>query len=170
MKYLIIYSYWYNTSGFVSSYFKTRLAWSNTQMVSNCTTSKKVPLECCPLYTEMHPYIATYSEHSIIFFRALGGNPLYCDCGLKWLSDWVKKKYVESGIAACVGPENMKNKLMLTTPSSYFECNSKSSFMGSYEALQISFKSLIWDSAIWHRIRDETVNAFKFYATERFTK
>ena len=58
-------------------------------------------------------------------FRALGGNPLYCDCGLKWLSDWVKKKYVESGIAACDGPENMQNKLMLTTPSSYFECNSK---------------------------------------------
>lgn len=55
---------------------------------------------------------------------ALGGNPLYCDCELKWLSDWVKNKYVESGIAVCVGPPSMRNKLMLTTPSSYFECNS----------------------------------------------
>ena len=57
------------------------------------------------------------------FFRALGGNPLYCDCELKWLSDWIKKDFVESGIAACVGPELMTHKLLLTTPSNYFECN-----------------------------------------------
>ena len=62
----------------------------------------------------------------LLFFRALGGNPLYCDCELKWLSDWIKKDYVESGIAACSGPFSMSSKLLLTTPSNYFECNSKS--------------------------------------------
>ncbi|KAK3600848.1 hypothetical protein CHS0354_014213 [Potamilus streckersoni] len=53
---------------------------------------------------------------------ALGGNPLYCDCELKWLSDWIKKDFVESGIAACVGPPAMANKLILTTPSYNFQC------------------------------------------------
>ncbi|XP_053407432.1 protein slit-like isoform X1 [Mercenaria mercenaria] len=70
------------------------------------------------------PY-GTFDDLTSLTHLALGGNPLYCDCGLKWLSDWVKKKYVESGIAACVGPDSMVNKLMLTTPSSYFECNSE---------------------------------------------
>ena len=55
-------------------------------------------------------------------FRALGGNPLYCDCNLKWLSDWIKKDHKEPGIAACVGPEKMVNKLMLMTPSQDFQC------------------------------------------------
>lgn len=57
--------------------------------------------------------------------RALGGNQLYCDCNLKWLSDWIKKDYVESGIASCVGPNSMLNKLLLTTQSSLFVCNGK---------------------------------------------
>ena len=55
-------------------------------------------------------------------YRALGGNPLYCDCNLKWLSDWIKQGYKEPGIAACVGPEDMQNKLLLTTPSYKFQC------------------------------------------------
>lgn len=57
-----------------------------------------------------------------VFLRAFGGNPLYCDCHLKWLSEWIKKDYVEPGIAACVGPEKMKDKLVLTTPLQYFQC------------------------------------------------
>ena len=58
-------------------------------------------------------------------YRALGGNPLYCDCELKWLSDWIKKDFVESGIAICTGPASMTSKLLLTTPSNYFECNGR---------------------------------------------
>lgn len=56
---------------------------------------------------------------------ALGGNPLHCDCNLKWLSDYIKKDYVESGIASCNGPHQMTNKLLLTTDSNAFQCNSK---------------------------------------------
>lgn len=54
--------------------------------------------------------------------RALGGNPLFCDCKLKWLSDWIKRDYIEPGTASCNGPEKMKSKLLLSTPSTYFEC------------------------------------------------
>ncbi|KAI4791650.1 hypothetical protein KUCAC02_033883, partial [Chaenocephalus aceratus] len=32
---------------------------------------------------------------------AIGANPLYCDCRLLWLSDWVKSGYKEPGIARC---------------------------------------------------------------------
>ncbi|XP_012937853.1 slit homolog 2 protein [Aplysia californica] len=53
---------------------------------------------------------------------ALGGNPLFCDCKLKWLSDWIKKDFIEPGIASCNGPTKMKSKFLLSSPSSYFEC------------------------------------------------
>ena len=54
--------------------------------------------------------------------RALGSNPLYCDCSLRWFSDWIKLDYVEPGIARCSEPESMKDKLILSTPSNYFQC------------------------------------------------
>jgi len=69
----------------------------------------------------------------MFFVRALGGNPLYCDCNLKWLSDWIKQGYKEPGIAACVGPEDMHNKLLLTTPSYKFQCYGKWPLGGSSE-------------------------------------
>lgn len=61
--------------------------------------------------------------------RALGGNPLFCDCGLKWLADWVKRDFLEPGIARCSEPETMRNKLLLTTPPGDFEC------IGTYNIL-----------------------------------
>ncbi|XP_078267957.1 slit homolog 3 protein-like isoform X1 [Rhinoraja longicauda] len=53
---------------------------------------------------------------------ALGANPLYCDCNLRWLSEWVKTGYKEPGIARCIGPEDMNEKLLLTTPTNKFHC------------------------------------------------
>uniref|UniRef100_A0A1A9ZRB4 Protein slit n=1 Tax=Glossina pallidipes TaxID=7398 RepID=A0A1A9ZRB4_GLOPL len=56
---------------------------------------------------------------------ALGNNPLYCDCALKWFSDWIKLDYVEPGIARCAEPEYMKDKLILSTPSQNFVCKGR---------------------------------------------
>ncbi|XP_041368487.1 slit homolog 2 protein-like isoform X2 [Gigantopelta aegis] len=67
------------------------------------------------------PYGA-FKDLTAITHIALGGNPLYCDCNLKWMSDYIKADYIEPGIASCVGPLKMKNKLLLTTPSQDFEC------------------------------------------------
>uniref|UniRef100_A0A8C9TAL4 Slit guidance ligand 1 n=1 Tax=Scleropages formosus TaxID=113540 RepID=A0A8C9TAL4_SCLFO len=55
--------------------------------------------------------------------RAIGANPLHCDCRLRWLSDWVKTGYKEPGIARCTGPSGMEGKLLLTTPAQKFECH-----------------------------------------------
>uniref|UniRef100_A0A8C3P2S5 Slit guidance ligand 1 n=1 Tax=Chrysemys picta bellii TaxID=8478 RepID=A0A8C3P2S5_CHRPI len=54
--------------------------------------------------------------------HAIGANPLYCDCHLRWLSGWVKTGYKEPGIARCAGPPDMEGKLLLTTPAKKFEC------------------------------------------------
>uniref|UniRef100_A0ABD2X9L2 Protein slit n=1 Tax=Trichogramma kaykai TaxID=54128 RepID=A0ABD2X9L2_9HYME len=56
---------------------------------------------------------------------ALASNPLYCDCSMRWLAEWVKKDYVEPGIARCAEPAAMKDKLLLTTPASAFQCKAK---------------------------------------------
>jgi len=56
------------------------------------------------------------------FNRAIGGNPLYCDCNLRWLSDWVKKDYLEPGIARCSSPSVTEGQLLLTAPSESFLC------------------------------------------------
>uniref|UniRef100_A0A8C1EMY6 Slit homolog 3 (Drosophila) n=1 Tax=Cyprinus carpio carpio TaxID=630221 RepID=A0A8C1EMY6_CYPCA len=53
---------------------------------------------------------------------ALGANPLYCDCELRWLSQWVKAGFKEPGIARCTGPPDMADRLLLTTPLSQFQC------------------------------------------------
>ncbi|CAB1417660.1 unnamed protein product [Pleuronectes platessa] len=58
----------------------------------------------------------------MISMEAIGANPLYCDCRLLWLSDWVKSGYKEPGIARCAGPGDMEGKLLLTTPADKFQC------------------------------------------------
>ncbi|XP_057665442.1 protein slit isoform X5 [Diorhabda carinulata] len=67
----------------------------------------------------------TFANLKSISHIALGANPLYCDCSLKWLSDWVKVDYVEPGIAHCAEPPAMKDKSILSTPSSSFVCKGK---------------------------------------------
>lgn len=57
-------------------------------------------------------------------FSAISANPFYCDCKLKWLSDWIKKDYIEPGIARCSAPIELKDKILLSTPSSHLTCNS----------------------------------------------
>ncbi|RWS18005.1 protein slit-like protein [Dinothrombium tinctorium] len=56
---------------------------------------------------------------------ALGSNPLYCDCNLRWMSEWIKKDYKEPGIAKCSEPRSMRDKLILTTPTDQFVCLSE---------------------------------------------
>ncbi|XP_055692346.1 protein slit isoform X2 [Lutzomyia longipalpis] len=67
----------------------------------------------------------SFSDLTAITHIALGSNPLYCDCSLKWLSEWVKLDYVEPGIARCAEPETMRDKLLLSTPASFFVCRGR---------------------------------------------
>uniref|UniRef100_A0A669CGL2 Slit homolog 1b (Drosophila) n=1 Tax=Oreochromis niloticus TaxID=8128 RepID=A0A669CGL2_ORENI len=73
-------------------------------------------LRCIP------PLALGADSSSVYFFRAIGANPLYCDCRLLWLSEWVKSGYKEPGIARCAGPRGMEGKLLLTTPADKFQC------------------------------------------------
>uniref|UniRef100_A0A8C2AC26 Slit homolog 1b (Drosophila) n=1 Tax=Cyprinus carpio TaxID=7962 RepID=A0A8C2AC26_CYPCA len=70
-------------------------------------------------FTSACVFSAIFLVHSS---RAIGANPLYCDCGLRWLSDWVKSGYKEPGIARCAAPRGMEGKLLLTTPGNSFQC------------------------------------------------
>ena len=63
------------------------------------------------------------TNYLVFNIRALGSNPFYCDCDMKWLSEWVKTDYIEPGIAKCSQPPHMKDKLLLTSPSNSFQCS-----------------------------------------------
>ncbi|XP_032672289.1 protein slit isoform X1 [Odontomachus brunneus] len=66
-----------------------------------------------------------FEDLKSITHLALGSNPLYCDCSMRWLAEWVKKDYVEPGIARCMEPPAMRDKLLLTAPASAFQCKTK---------------------------------------------
>ncbi|XP_051979759.1 slit homolog 1 protein-like isoform X2 [Xyrauchen texanus] len=70
--------------------------------------------------SELHQEI--FRDATSLSHLAVGANPLYCDCRLHWLSDWVKSGYKEPGIARCAGPQGMEGKLLLTTPGNNFQC------------------------------------------------
>ncbi|CDQ94594.1 unnamed protein product, partial [Oncorhynchus mykiss] len=59
---------------------------------------------------------------------ALGANPLYCNCDLRWLSQWVKAGFKEPGIARCTGPPDMADRLLLTTPLNRFQCKGETHY------------------------------------------
>ncbi|OQR71391.1 protein slit-like [Tropilaelaps mercedesae] len=68
----------------------------------------------------------SFKDLAAISHIAFGGNPLYCDCQMRWLSDWIKKDFIEPGIARCAEPAHMKDKLVLTAPSNSFVCAQRS--------------------------------------------
>uniref|UniRef100_A0A671S780 Slit homolog 1 protein-like n=1 Tax=Sinocyclocheilus anshuiensis TaxID=1608454 RepID=A0A671S780_9TELE len=70
--------------------------------------------------SELHQGV--FRDAASLSHLAIGANPLYCDCRLRWLSDWVKSGYKEPGIARCTGPQGMEGKLLLTTPGNSFQC------------------------------------------------
>ncbi|UYV78700.1 SLIT2 [Cordylochernes scorpioides] len=57
--------------------------------------------------------------------RALGANPLLCDCHLRWLAERIKKDFVEPGIARCAEPHAMRDRLLLSASASSFICTSQ---------------------------------------------
>ncbi|KAK0077767.1 hypothetical protein PV325_003479, partial [Microctonus aethiopoides] len=73
-----------------------------------------------------------FDDLESITHLALGANPLYCDCHMRWLAEWVKKNLdVEPGIARCMEPPAMKEKLLLTAPANAFQCKNISSVQPS---------------------------------------
>ncbi|XP_067272516.1 slit homolog 1b isoform X2 [Pseudorasbora parva] len=70
--------------------------------------------------SELHQEV--FSDAASLSHLAIGANPLYCDCRLRWLSDWVKSGFKEPGIARCAAPQGMLGKLLLTTPADSFQC------------------------------------------------
>lgn len=84
--------------------------WSNQS--NNCMECLTKCVGCINVYFLTH-------------LRALGTNPLHCDCHLRWLSEWVKAGYKEPGIARCSSPDDMADRLLLTTPTHHFQCKGK---------------------------------------------
>uniref|UniRef100_A0A8B9Z545 Slit homolog 2 protein n=1 Tax=Buteo japonicus TaxID=224669 RepID=A0A8B9Z545_9AVES len=110
----------------------------NLRLFELARLSLKIYLTCCFLCIYIFLFIfflrslhgndisvvpeGAFNDLSALSHLAIGANPLYCDCNMQWLSDWVKSEYKEPGIARCAGPGEMADKLLLTTPSKKFTC------------------------------------------------
>jgi hypothetical protein len=55
------------------------------------------------------------------------------------LAEWVKRDYVEPGIARCAEPHAMRDKLLLTTPSSAFQCKGKFETGFAYQTVLLTY-------------------------------
>ena len=90
------------------------ITWQPSQVTKSCPVTRSLsPVPCPGQQVQFCPSSPR---------RAIGANPLYCSCNLRWLSSWVKTGYKEPGIARCAGPPDMEGKLLLTTPAKKFEC------------------------------------------------
>lgn len=90
------------------------LTWQPSQETKSCCVPRSAnPVPSAGQQVQFCPFFPC---------RAIGANPLYCSCNLRWLSSWVKTGYKEPGIARCAGPPDMEGKLLLTTPAKKFEC------------------------------------------------
>uniref|UniRef100_A0A8C5NC96 Slit homolog 3 protein-like n=1 Tax=Gouania willdenowi TaxID=441366 RepID=A0A8C5NC96_GOUWI len=81
----------------------------------SCSILSYNQIRCIPVH-------AFDGLRSLLLPQALGANPLYCNCDLRWLSQWVKAGFKEPGIARCTGPPDMADRLLLTTPLNRFQC------------------------------------------------
>uniref|UniRef100_A0A8C4DY73 Slit homolog 1 protein n=1 Tax=Dicentrarchus labrax TaxID=13489 RepID=A0A8C4DY73_DICLA len=101
-------------------------SFSNMSQLTTLLTAFDPPP--CPSFSSLHGNDISelqqgiFSDVASLSHLAIGANPLYCDCRLLWLSDWVKSGYKEPGIARCAGPRGMEGKLLLTTPADKFQC------------------------------------------------
>ncbi|CAG9106517.1 unnamed protein product [Plutella xylostella] len=68
--------------------------------------------------------ISSNLDNGFVRHCALGSNPLYCDCSLRWLSLWAREagEYVEPGTARCAAPPPMQHKLILSTHADAYTC------------------------------------------------
>lgn len=92
------------------------------------TFLEKRRIKCASVRSGLLSLLASQNNCCSLLYttRALGTNPLHCDCNLRWLSEWVKAGYKEPGIARCSGPDTMVDRLLLTTPTHHFQCKGRS--------------------------------------------
>lgn len=49
-------------------------------------------------------------------------NPFVCDCGLKWLKDWLKHANIATGNPKCSAPVNLKDHSLVNLDDNSFDC------------------------------------------------
>ncbi|XP_046914205.2 slit guidance ligand [Dermatophagoides farinae] len=67
----------------------------------------------------------SFDSLNVITHLAIGENPFYCDCNMRWLAEWIQKTNTENGIARCIEPSPMRGKLLMSALPNHFICASK---------------------------------------------
>ncbi|XP_042605290.1 slit homolog 1 protein-like isoform X2 [Cyprinus carpio] len=58
----------------------------------------------------------------------LAQNPFVCDCGLKWLADFLRSNPIETSGARCSSPRRLANKRISQIKSKKFRCSAKEQY------------------------------------------
>lgn len=61
--------------------------------------------------------------YCLLSFSHLAQNPFVCDCGLKWLADFLRSNPIETSGARCSSPRRLANKRISQIKSKKFRCS-----------------------------------------------
>ncbi|KPM08905.1 slit protein-like protein 3 [Sarcoptes scabiei] len=67
----------------------------------------------------------SFNDLATLTHLAIGENPFYCDCSMRWLAEWIQKTNTENGIARCFEPNLMRGKLLISALPKNFICTGK---------------------------------------------
>lgn len=73
-------------------------------------------------------------------------NPFVCNCGLKWLKDWLKHANIATGNPKCSSPEHLKEHSLVNLDDRSFECETNNAQMDECGNLLVSLTAKVYAS------------------------
>ncbi|CAF0707250.1 unnamed protein product [Brachionus calyciflorus] len=110
---------------------KTLLLRSNKlNYITNKTFEKLSQLRLLSLYDNR---IKCIQKGSFDNFKSLStlnlmSNPFLCNCGLKWLKDWLKQSNIATGNPKCISPERLRDHSIVNLDDRDFKCDQNDQF------------------------------------------
>lgn len=100
-------------------------------MSSKCST-KSLPWEMswlvgCVVVTSyvLHEIVVSLCIRNMVhlsLYRHLARNPFFCDCRLRWLSDYLHRNPIETSGARCEAPKRMQRKRLASFREDKMKC------------------------------------------------
>jgi hypothetical protein len=110
---------------------KTLLLRSNKlNYITNATFEHLTQLRLLSLYDNRIKCIQKGSFDHLTSLSTLNlmSNPFVCNCGLKWLKDWLKQANIATGNPKCNSPDRLRDHSLVNLDDRDFKCDSNDAY------------------------------------------